>query len=166
VPHGSAAHPRADSRPFDESTRGPRGRGWTTRTVPTLPRPEQAEPASVPGEHGVRLDENERRPPSAPRLRPPRPEHPIRRGQTQPRGARAMQDRQLMPERADFEVQRRARTTCRPKRENRRNDDGDRDSCLWSMPSATPNDAPFTAFPLPGNKWKHWHHRARDCSDW
>jgi hypothetical protein len=56
--------------------------------------------------------------------------HAIRRGQTQPRKPRAIQDRQLMPERADFEVQRRARTTCRPKRENQRNDDGDRDSSL------------------------------------
>src|SRR5688500_276684 len=74
-------------------------RGWTTRTVPTLPRPEQAEPASVPGEYGVRLDEDERGPPTAPRLRQPRPEHPIRRGQTKSRVARAFQDRQLMPER-------------------------------------------------------------------
>jgi hypothetical protein len=31
----------------------------------------------VPGEYGVRLDEDERRPPTAPRLRQPRPENPI-----------------------------------------------------------------------------------------
>jgi hypothetical protein len=62
------------------------GRGWTTRTVPTLPRPDQAEPASAPGEHGVRLDENKRRPPTAPRLRQARPKHAICRGQTKPRG--------------------------------------------------------------------------------
>ncbi len=71
----------------------------------------QAEPASVPGEHGVRLDEDERRPPTAPRLRQPRPENPIRRGQTKSRRARAIQDRQLMPERKDLEVQSRARSS-------------------------------------------------------
>jgi hypothetical protein len=86
------------------------GRGWTTGTVPTLPSPEQAEPASVPGEHGVRLDENERRPPTAPRLRQPRPEHPIRRGQAKSRRTRAIQDRHLMPEREDLEVESRARS--------------------------------------------------------
>ena len=85
-------------------------RGWTTRTGPTLPGPEQAEPASVPGEHGIRFDEDERRPPTTPRPRQPRPENPIRRGQTKSRGARAIQDRQLMPERKDLEVQSRARS--------------------------------------------------------
>ena len=83
-------------------------RGWTTGAVPTLPGPEQAEAASVPGEDGLRLDEDKRRPPTAPCARQPRPEHPIRRGQTKSRGARAIQDRQLMPEREDLEVQRRA----------------------------------------------------------
>ena len=61
-------------------------RGWATGTIPTLPRPEQAKPASVPGEYGVRFDEDERRPPTAPHLRQPCPEHPIRRGQTKVRG--------------------------------------------------------------------------------
>ena len=78
--------------------------------MPTLPRPEQAEPASVPGKYGVRLDEDDCRPPTNPVLRQPRPEHPIRRGQTKPRGARAIQDRHLMPEREDLEVQSRARS--------------------------------------------------------
>ena len=64
----------------------------------------------MPGEYGVRLDEDERRPPTAARLRQPRPEHPIRRGQTKSRRARAIQDRHLMPEREDLEVQSRARS--------------------------------------------------------
>ena len=40
-----------------------------TGAVPALPRPEQAEPASVPGDDGGRLDEDERRPPPRPRAR-------------------------------------------------------------------------------------------------
>jgi hypothetical protein len=86
--------------------------GWTTRTVPTLPRTEQAEPASMLGECGVQLDEDERRPPTAPRLRQAGPENPIRHGQTKSRGARAIQDRPLMPEREDLEMQSGARSTC------------------------------------------------------
>jgi hypothetical protein len=77
-------------------------RGWTTCTVSTLPRPEEAEPTSVPGEFGIRLGEDERRPPTASRLGQRRPEHPTLRGQTKPWRARAMQDRQLMSQREDL----------------------------------------------------------------
>jgi hypothetical protein len=75
----------------------------------------------------------------------PRPENPIRRGQTKPRRARAIQDRQLMPECEDLEVQSRARSSCRPKREDQRNDDGDHESSLFD-PSATSIHAPLTMF--------------------
>jgi hypothetical protein len=78
--------PRADSRqPFDESTRGPR--------APRLDDPYRADSStSRTGRTRrcqrarVRLNEDKRRPPTALRLRQPRPEHPIRRGQTKPRG--------------------------------------------------------------------------------
>jgi hypothetical protein len=81
-------------------------RGWATATGAALPRPEQAEPASVPSEHHVRLDEDESRPPIAPCLGQPRPERPVGRGQSDPRGARTIQDCHLMSERHDLQVQR------------------------------------------------------------
>ena len=62
----------------------------TTGPVTTFPRPEEAEPAPVPGEHRDRLHRHERWPPVAPRLRQPRPEHAVRPGQTHPRAARSI----------------------------------------------------------------------------
>jgi hypothetical protein len=44
-------------------------------------------------------------------VRQPRPEDPIRHCQTKPRGARAIQDRHLVPKRENFEVQSRARSS-------------------------------------------------------
>jgi hypothetical protein len=60
---------------------------------------------------------HERWPPAAPRLRQPRPEHAIRHGQTQPRAARSIYHRRLMPERPDLKVQLRPRPSCRSERE-------------------------------------------------
>ena len=88
-----------------------RGGGWTTRPGTELfhvrNRPETP---SVPGEHGLRLAEDERRPPTTPRC-DSHPRAPIRRGQTKSRGARAIQDRQLIPEREALEVRSRAQSS-------------------------------------------------------
>jgi hypothetical protein len=73
-----------------------------------LPRPEPAEPASMPREHGLELDENERPAPTAPKLREPRPEDAIGGGQAQARAARSVDDRKLMPKRQNLNVQRSA----------------------------------------------------------
>jgi hypothetical protein len=78
-----------------------------------------------------RLDEDERRPPTGPRLRQPCPEHAIRHGQTKTPAARSIHDRQLMPERENLEVHSRARASGRPEREKQRNDDGHHASSLF-----------------------------------
>ena len=111
LPHESEAQPRADSRrPFDESTRGPRGPRlddpyrWRVFHVHNRPKPRRCQASTV---SGLTRTIACRQPLHA------RDSHTqrIRRGQTNPRGARAIQDRQLMPEREDFEVQRRTRSS-------------------------------------------------------
>jgi len=54
------------------------------------------------------LDDVQNRPPAAPRPPEPRPEHLVRRRQSDSTTARSVDHRELMAERHDFEVQRRA----------------------------------------------------------
>jgi hypothetical protein len=86
----------------------------------------------------------------------PRPEIPIRRGQTKSRGARAIQDRHLMPERQDLEVQSRARSSDSPKREEQRNGDGGNESSLLDVERSFNQR---TAYDVSG---RHRSHSARD----
>ena len=46
----------------------------SSRTVPTLPGPEQTEALPMPGEHGLGLHDDDRHPPSSPHARQPGPE--------------------------------------------------------------------------------------------
>ena len=103
------------------------GRGWTTRSVPTLPRPEQAEPASVPGEHSVRLDDVNGRAPTAPRPREPGPQHSVGRREAKTRASRSIYDGQLVSERNNLQVQRSARADHEPERVEQGEEDGRHD---------------------------------------
>ena len=90
--------------------------GRPARAVSALPGPEQAEPTPVPRDDGVRLHEDERRPPLGPDAREPHPEQPVGCGETEARSARAFQDLQLVSEGENLEVQRRARANQRTER--------------------------------------------------
>jgi hypothetical protein len=61
--------------------------GWhprPTRAMSTLPRPEQAKAAPMPGEYRRRLNDVERRVPAMPSLRQPRPQHTINGREAKP----------------------------------------------------------------------------------
>ena len=95
-----------------------------------LPGPEEPKAASVPGDDGLRPDDVKSRPPAGPGSREPRPQHPVGRRQTETWAPRSMDNRELMSEREDFEVQRRAGPDQRPKRVEQRDDDGRHGSSL------------------------------------
>ena len=80
--------------------------GGSTRTVPTLPRPEQAEASAVPGEDGLWLHDDDRRSPSLPHSRQPDPEQSVRSGEPHAPRACPFKDLELMSQREDLELQR------------------------------------------------------------
>ena len=73
-----------------------------------LPGPEQTKTTTMPCEDGRRLHDMERRAPATPSVRQPRPEHTIKRRQAKAWTAGAIRDDQLVPQRDDLQVQRRA----------------------------------------------------------
>jgi len=67
-----AVRARVDrQRPFGESTGGSQQLSWVCPFRAAVPRktcPELAEPLAMPPNHGIRLDEHQRAPPTAPKL--------------------------------------------------------------------------------------------------
>ena len=62
----------------------------------------------MPREDGLRLDDVHGRAPAVPRAREPRSQHPVGGRETGPGSAGSMHDRELLAEREDPQVQRRA----------------------------------------------------------
>jgi len=73
-----------------------------------LPGPEQTKTTTMPCDDGRRLHDMERRAPATPSVRQPHPERTIKRRQTKAWTAAATCDHQLVPQRDDLQVQRRA----------------------------------------------------------
>ena len=73
--------------------------------VADLPGPEQTKGCTVPGDDGLRFEDDERRAPGRPHVRQARPEESIKRGQF---GAlhRALQNAELMTESEDLDLER------------------------------------------------------------
>jgi hypothetical protein len=85
--------------------------GWhprPTRAMSTLPRPEQAKAAPMPGEYRRRLNDVERRVPAMPSLRQPRPQYAINGREAKPWTAGTIRDCQLVPKCEDFQMKHRA----------------------------------------------------------
>jgi hypothetical protein len=85
--------------------------GWhprPPRAMSTLPRPEQAKAAPMPGEYRRRLHDVERRVPAMPSLRQPRPQRTINGCEAKPWTAATIRDCQLVPKREDLQMQHRA----------------------------------------------------------
>jgi len=94
-------------------TNQPADIGWDGRTASAMsafPGPEQAKTTPMPCEDGRRLHDMERRAPATPSVRQPHPERTIKRRQAQAWTAGATRDDQLVPQRDDLQVQRRAWT--------------------------------------------------------
>jgi hypothetical protein len=85
------------------------GHRRSPEATPTLPGPPQLETASVPRDDGLRLDNDERRPPSGPEAREQDPEPSVRLREPRPPRAAALQHRQLVSQCQDFELKRGAR---------------------------------------------------------
>ena len=96
----------------------------TPGAVSALPAPEQTKAAPVPSDHGLRPNDVHARAPAAPHLREPGPEHAVDRREKQASAARAVENRDLVSERDNFQVQRRARPDEEAKRVEQRNEDG------------------------------------------
>ena len=79
-----------------------------TRAMSTLPRPEQAKAAPMPGEYRRGLNDEERRVPAMPSLRQPRPQHAINSREANPWTARTVRDCQLVPQGKDLQMKNRA----------------------------------------------------------
>jgi hypothetical protein len=77
----------------------------TSGVASALPGPKQAKAAAVPCDDRFGLHQVKRRAPATPHVQQRRPQHPVRRGETQTRPARSMDDRQLMPEGEDLQVE-------------------------------------------------------------
>ena len=102
----------------------------------------------MPGDDGLRLDDDKSRPPTAPGSRKPRPEQALRRRQPQLRAARTTDHRELVPEREDLKVHRRARPDEEPKRVKQRDDDRSHES---SLPKESPNLNQLNAYGVSGS---------------
>ena len=83
--------------------------GRSPHSVAALPRPPHSEAPSVPGDDGLRLDDDERRSPSGPEAREHDPEPTVCLRKPQPPGPRSLQHLQLVPQGQYFELQRGAR---------------------------------------------------------
>jgi hypothetical protein len=104
---------------------------WAAGAVSAFPGPEEAKPAAMPRDHRLRPDDVNRRAPAAPGVREPRPQDSIGRREAKTRASRSMDDGQLVSERDDFQVQRRARQDEKSERVEQRNDNG-RHTCRLS----------------------------------
>jgi hypothetical protein len=84
--------------------------GRSPHAAAALPSPPQPEASSAPGDDRLRLDEDERRPPSRPDAQEHDPEPTVRVREAQPPRPGALQHLQLMPQGQHFELKRGART--------------------------------------------------------
>lgn len=89
----------------------------------TLPCPPGPETAPVPGNHGLRLDDQERRAPSRPHAYQAAPEEAVWRSKPRSSRVRARQHLQLMPQRQDLELEGGACPDGASKRQQKGNDD-------------------------------------------
>src|SRR5262245_8648185 len=88
------------------SVRTSRGDGRSTQPATTLPRPEYAEAAPMPGDDRLGFDDNEYRSPVDPDTRKPPPEQAVGARESQPPTAGPLQHVELVPQRKHFELQR------------------------------------------------------------
>ena len=73
--------------------------GWATFATATLPPPIQSKSHAMPRDDGLRLDDEQGRPPIAPQSREPDPQDSVSVTEAQPPTmARTLQDQKLMPE--------------------------------------------------------------------
>ena len=81
---------------------------WAAGTMSALLPPEQSKAAPMPCEDSRRLHDKERRAPCAPSVRQPHPQHAVNGRQAKAWTAGAIREGQLMPQREDLQMQRRA----------------------------------------------------------
>jgi hypothetical protein len=81
---------------------------WPAETLSAFPLPEKTEAAPVPGDHGVRPDDVNGHALATPRLREPDPQHSVGGRDAKTRTSRSIHDTQLVSERDDLQMQRRA----------------------------------------------------------
>lgn len=96
--------------------------GRASHATSAPPRPDQAEPSTVPSQDGLGFDDHERRSPFMPHARDPNPEEAVRTRQAQPSRAGPLEHVDLVTQREQLEVQRGARAQTRPKREQERDE--------------------------------------------
>ncbi len=83
----------------DEFVDGAWDAGPPGPTGPTFPTPVESKAATMPPEHGVGLDDDQRVSPAGPQATEPRPEQPVNGPQPRAPARLSLQDRQLMPKR-------------------------------------------------------------------
>jgi hypothetical protein len=102
--------------------------GWRDRRSPdpttTLPAPEQAEGAAVPGNDGLGFDDDERCAPVAPDTGQPHPQQAVRLSEPQPLRPRPLQYLQLVPQRQHLQLQDGARARATSQGQREREEDG------------------------------------------
>ena len=91
----------------DERVNSVRDAGPARSARPTLPAPVEPKAASMPPEHGVGLDDDERVSPAGPQATEPRPEQPVNGPQPRAPACLSLQDRQLMAQRGILGLERR-----------------------------------------------------------
>jgi hypothetical protein len=82
----------------------------STHVASALPRPEEPEAATVPGEDRLGLDDHDGRPPSVPDPRHPDPQQSVSTGEPHPLRAGSLQDLELMTQCQDLKLQGRPST--------------------------------------------------------
>lgn len=82
----------------------------STHVASALPRPEEPEAATMPGENRLGLDDHDGRPPSVPDPRHPDPQQSVSTGEPHPLRAGSFQDLELMAQRQDLKLQGRPST--------------------------------------------------------
>ena len=91
----------------DERLDGARDAGPPGPTGPTFPTPVEPKATSMPPEHGVGLDDDERVSPAGPQATEPRPEQPVNGPQPRAPACLSLQNRQLMAQRGILGLERR-----------------------------------------------------------
>lgn len=103
APQGIGLRHRADQRADG------RRYGRSTETATALPRPPEAERATVPGNNGLWPHDDDCGSPLRPDLRQPDPQEPVGLGQVDPATARSLEDVKLVSQDEDLELQRPSR---------------------------------------------------------
>jgi hypothetical protein len=111
-----------------------------------LPGPPEPETLLVPGDDGLRLDEDQRRSPSGPDTRQHDPEPPVCLREPDSVRSGALQYVKLVPQGQDFKMKRRARKRQRSEGQQERAQRRDHGREAYPASSATSTAATRTAF--------------------